>query len=54
MYRHLDMDKFNDLFETLTKKEKRIVKEYIDVMINPLLEKEKSLEKAKDHFRTHQ
>ena len=48
MYKCLDMNKFNTLFETLTKKEKKIVKAYIDTIITPLLEKEKKIEKAKE------
>ena len=50
MYKCLDMNNFNTLFETLTKKEKKIAKAYIDTIITPLLEKEKNIEKAKENL----
>ena len=47
MYKHVDKDKLTLLYETLTKKEKRAIDLYIETIINPIIEKEQLLIKAK-------
>lgn len=50
MYRHLDMERFKSLQESLTKKERKAIAEYMAANITPMLEKEKKLEEAKKHL----
>ena len=47
MYGYLDKEKFDTLREKLTKKEQRAVANYLENIIEPMLEQEAVLEKAK-------
>lgn len=48
MYHHLNMDEFNELLKSLTKKERKAVNQYLEEIIYPMIEKEKALKRAKD------
>ena len=52
MYRHLDKEKFDVLRDKLTKKEQKAVNVYLDTIIQPMLEEEAALEKAKQEMAT--
>jgi hypothetical protein len=47
MYKHLNKDKFNELQQTLTKREQRAVKNYLDNIIQPIIDKENEINAVK-------
>ena len=51
MYPHLNLDKFNELLGTLTKKERKVVNQYLEEIIYPILTQEDALLRAKKFLK---
>ena len=51
MYPHLNLDKFNELLGALTKKERKVVNQYLEEIIYPILTREDALVRAKKFLK---
>ena len=51
MYPHLNLDKFNELLGALTKKERKVVNQYLEEIIYPILTQEDALLRAKKFLK---